>query len=322
MRYASIDIGTNTLRLLVAESDGKRLSPIIYKRIITRLGGGYTELGGIDAASAERTLVALEEFKSIIDVSGVSATLAFATSVVRRAVNRDRFTDEVFRRTGIEVAVISGDEEARLSLLGVLSVMDDPSKRSLVMDIGGGSTEFISSTVDGIEGAWSMEMGVVHLTERFLLNDPPSLDDLASIETEVMAVLRDLKGRMVRDGVSPARYSCSSGALLIGTAGTITTLAAIDQDLTAYNKARINNYSLGRSAVERIYGRLIGMTLRQREEFLSLERGREDLIIPGTLITLLVMEFFGFDEIKVSDAGLLEGIILGRVRTQGSTGGK
>lgn len=322
MRYASIDIGTNTLRLLVAESDGKRLSPIVYKRTITRLGGGYTESCGIDAASAERTLVALEAFKSIIDGSGVSATLAFATSVVRRAVNRDWFKDEVFRRTGIEVTVISGDEEARLSLLGVLSVIDDPGKRSFVMDIGGGSTEFISSADGGIEGAWSMEMGVVHLTEKYLLNDPPSKDDLASIETEVMTVLRDLKGRMVRDGVVPARYSGAKGALLIGTAGTITTLASIDQDLIAYDKARINNYSLGRGAVERIYGRLIGMTLRQREEFLSLERGREDLIIPGTLITLLVMEFFGFDDIKVSDAGLLEGIILGRARPQGTTGVK
>lgn len=320
MRYASIDIGTNTLRLLVAESDGKRLNPIVYKRTITRLGGGYTESSGIDAASAERTLVALEAFKSIIDGSGVSATLAFATSVVRRAVNKDWFKDEVFRRTGIEVTVISGDEEARLSLLGVLSVIEDPGKRSLVMDIGGGSTEFISSTDGGIEGAWSMEMGVVHLTEKFLLNDPPSRDDLASIETEVMTVLRDLKGRMVRDGVVPANCSGAKGALLIGTAGTITTLAAIDQDLAAYDKARINNYTLGRSAIESIYGRLIGMTLRQREDYLSLERGREDLIIPGTLITLLVMEFFGFDEIKVSDAGLLEGIILGRGRPQGSTG--
>lgn len=322
MRYASIDIGTNTLRLLVAESDGKRLTPIVYRRTITRLGGGYKPSGGIDAASAERTLVALEAFKSIIDECGVNVTLAFATSVVRRAVNRDWFKDEVFRRTGIEVTVISGDEEARLSLLGVLSVIEDPGKRAFVMDIGGGSTEFISSAAGGIEGAWSMEMGVVHLTEKFLLNDPPSRDGLASIETEVMTVLRDLKGRMVRDGVVPANCSGSKGALLIGTAGTITTLAAIDQDLAAYDKAKINNYTLGRSAIERIYGRLIGMTLRQRQEFLSLERGREDLIIPGTLITLLVMEFFGFDEIKVSDAGLLEGIILGRARPQGSIGCK
>lgn len=322
MRYASIDIGTNTLRLLVAESDGKLITPVVYKRTITRLGGGYTATGGIDAASAQRTFAALEAFRRTIDENGVSVVLAFATSVVRRAVNKEWFTGEVLRRTGIVVTVISGDEEARLSLLGVLSVIDDPGKRSLVMDIGGGSTEFMTSTADGVEGAWSMEMGVVHLTEKYLLSDPPSKDDLASIETEVMTVLRDLKGRMVRDGAVPAHYSGSKGAVFIGTAGTITTLAAIDQDLSAYDRDRINNYSLGRTAIEGIYRRLTAMTLREREDFLSLEAGREDLIIPGSLITLLVMEFFGFDEIKVSDAGLLEGIILGRARPQGTRGVK
>lgn len=313
MRYASIDVGTNTLRLLIAEAEGNSIRPVAYKRTITRLGGNYTEDGGIDANAAGRTFAALEGFKKIIDEHGASDVMAFATSVVRRARNRDWFIGEVARRTGINITVISGGEEARLSLLGVLSVLEDTGENKLVIDIGGGSTEFIAMEGAEVAGAWSMEMGVVHLTENFLKSDPAADEDLAGLETEIKTVLRDLKGRMVRDGAGPDRFSGNRGAALIGTAGTITTLAAIDQRLEVYDRARINNYRIQKASIEKMYAYMAGLTLKQREEFLSLEKGREDLIIPGTAITLSVMEFFGFDEIKVSDAGLLEGIILDRV---------
>lgn len=313
MKYASIDIGTNTLRLLIAEADEARktLQPVVYKRAITRLGGGFTADRGIDPKNAERTFSALEEFKRTLAAHGARSVDAVATSVVRRAKNRDWFIDEVLRRTGIGISVITGDEEARLSLLGVVSVIDggSPVKR-LVMDIGGGSTEFIVTNGARTSGVWSMEMGVVHLTERHLKSDPLKKTELSSMEDEIGGVLKELTARMEKSGIAPWEYSNVSGAEFVGTAGTITTLAALDQGLETYDRARINNYVLKKDRVNRLYEHLTRLTLMEREAVLNLEKGREDLIIPGSAITLLAMEAFGFDEIKVSDAGLLEGILL------------
>jgi exopolyphosphatase/guanosine-5'-triphosphate,3'-diphosphate pyrophosphatase len=312
MRYASIDIGTNTLRLLVAETGmAAPPRPIIYRRAITRLGGGYTVDAGIDRASAERTFKALAEFcRAIDETGGLDEVIAAATSVVRRAANGKWFLGEVLRRTGLMVRVLSGDEEARISMLGVASVIRDASPRRLVMDIGGGSTEFIAIEDDAIAGTWSMEMGVVHLTEGHLMTDPPSPDELSCLEGEISGVLDDLKGRMKGDGVDPSAYG--GRATLVGTAGTVTTLAALDQGIEVYDRERVNNYRLTREAVARIYSDLARLTLDERSVLLALEKGREDLIIPGAAIMLLVMDSFGFGSVRVSDAGLLEGLIIER----------
>lgn len=312
MRYASIDIGTNTLRLLIAEADKHSLKPVIYKRAITRLGGNYTVNAGIDPASAERTFKALTDFRKIIDENNVADVFATATSVVRRAVNKDWFTAEVLKRTGIKVNIISGDEEARLSLMGVLSVIDGQDAKRVVIDIGGGSTEFIFTEKDKIKGAWSMEMGVVHLTETHLKSDPPEKEELAGVEAGIKDVITELKSLMEKGGIDPLEYSKSEGATLIGTAGTITTLAALAQNLDVYDRSRINNFTLTKDMVKGMYEYLSSLKIKEREKVLALEKGREDLIIPGSAITLITMESFGFDSIKVSDAGLLEGIILQR----------
>ncbi len=309
MKYASLDIGTNTFRLLIAEVEGAALKPLLYKRTITRLGGNFTE-AGIDPKAAERAFSALSDFRRIVSENGVDKVYAVATSVVRRARNRDWFLIEVNKRTGFRLDVISGDEEARLSLLGVMNVIKDSRVNRLVMDIGGGSTEFITTKGGDIRGAWSMEMGVVHLTEKFLKSDPPLGSELNSLEDDIKGVVGEIKGLMAKDGIDPVEYSAARGALLVGTAGTITTLAAMDQDLETYDRDRINNYTLTLEKVKNMYKRLSVMTLKEREDVLTLEKGREDLIIPGSAITFIVMESFGFQEIKVSDAGLLEGIIL------------
>lgn len=314
MRYASIDIGTNTLRLLIAEvsQDGK-LKPVVYRRAITRLGGGYTDTEGIEKGAAERSVAALTDFRKEIDSVGADTVLATATSVVRRAVNGVSFVREVEKRTGIKVRVIGGDEEARLSLLGVLSVIEGAPKKRLVMDIGGGSTEFIAAEDSHMRGAWSMEMGVVHLTERHLKSDPPSKAEVAAMEAEIRGIVEGLHGIMGREGVSAGDYSSNAGALFVGTAGTVTTLAAIDQGLEVYDRERINNYVLKRNNIESLYRYLLSLTLKERAEVLSLEKGREDLIIPGSFIALAALDSFAFDGMVVSDAGLLEGIIIDRL---------
>ena len=314
-RYASIDIGTNTLRLLIASVDAQgAVRHEVYKRKITRLGGDYAEDTGIAPASAGRTFDALVEFSRTIADCGVEAVYAFATSVVRRARNRDWFVGEVEKRTGIKIAVISGDEEARLALTGVMSVIDTRQGRDLVIDIGGGSTEFIFTDKGRLTGAWSMEMGVVHLTEAHLFSDPPDRAQIGALEAAVTAVISRLKERAEAGGIDVAAFSAEQGAVFVGTAGTITTLAALELNLEVYDRDMINGTRLSKAAIEQMYGHLLSLTLSERGRILSLEKGREDLIIPGAAITLKTMEAFGFDEILVSDAGLLEGIIIDRCR--------
>lgn len=323
MKYASIDIGTNTLRLLIAEIDSSgRLSPLVYRRAITRLGGSYTESVGIDRMAAQRAFAALEGFKRVIDEVGVESIEAAATSVVRRAKNKEWFLNEIEKKAGISVSVISGEEEARLSLLGVLSVLNDPNGRRLVMDIGGGSTEFIATDDSGIRGVWSMEMGVVHLTETHLTSDPPSEAEIKALCAEIGAVIVELKSGMANAGVMPSDYSAASGAVFVGTAGTVTTLAALDQGLEVYDRTLINNATLSRPRVERLYRYLVGLTLKERQTVLNLEKGREDLIVSGALIAIAAMDEFGFEEIKVSYAGLLEGIIIAGCHTLKKNSGR
>ncbi len=309
MRYASIDTGTNTLRLLIAEKapDGK-LRPLLYKRAITRLGGGYTVEAGIAPPAMERSIRALTEFGEIIVDYGVESLRATATSVVRRACNRDYFLNEVKKRARIRIEVIDGLEEARLTLLGVGSVITPEPARSLVMDIGGGSTEFIATSEGLSLGAWSLEMGVVRLTEKYFRNDPPERAELDAMEAEIRGVIDGLYAQMRDSGLDPDLYK--KEAVFIGTAGTITTLAALDQDLEEYDRAKINNYRLSRKKIEGFYRYLSGLTIKEKERLLALEKGREDLIIPGAAITAITMKVFGFNEVKVSDAGLLEGLII------------
>ena len=307
-KYASIDIGTNTLRLLIAEIGNEHLQPIYLKRIITRLGGDYKENIGIAASAQERTIKALEFFAEKIREHGVKEVRAVATSVVRKAKNKKEFLKQVLKQTGLNIKVISGDEEARLSLRGVLSVIGHHNKRCLVVDIGGGSTEFIAVADGKMAGAWSLEMGVVHLTEEYLKTDPPTPYELNAMENEIKGVIANLKDLMSQS--LPSAFSLEPSALFIGTAGTITTLAAIDQCLEKYEPDKINNYILKYTAIKKIYKHLASLHLRQREEILSLEKGREDIIIPGAAIVLKAMEGFGFSSITVSDAGLLEGILL------------
>lgn len=324
MKFAAIDIGTNTLRLLIAEKAPTKhaMKPLGYKRTITRLGGGYTEDKGIDAESAERTFRALEDFKADIDKHEVEPEhiRAVATSVVRKAGNAEWFIEEVKKRTGLIVEVISGVEEARLSFMGVVFVLETRGlmdQRRLVMDIGGGSTEFIISSGMEIKAMWSTELGVVALTEKHLQTDPPTKDELSSLGSEVDAGIDDLKRGMGEIELDPGMISKEEGFELVGTAGTITTLAAIGQKLTEYAPHKVNNYILTKVQLKDIYENLLSMPNKERLNIIGIEAGREDLIISGCVVAQKVMDAFGFEFIKVSDGGLLEGIILKEIWSTG-----
>ncbi len=309
--YASIDIGTNTLRLLIAESNSKDAYKVLHRdRAVTRLGGRFSEEDGlIDDDAASRTINVLGRFSNSLIKYKVKNVKVVGTSVIRRAFNRIEFLNEVYKKTGLNVDVITGNEEALLTLRGVLQVISR-NCRYVVMDIGGGSTEYILGHDEEESCAYSIEMGVVSLTEKFFLSDPPTHKEQSRLEIKIEDELTDLISEINSSQPNLSFFSGNKGAILAGTAGTPTTLAAIDQGMEAYKPELINGYQLSLDRLKAMYDSLSGLTLMERRKIPSLEKGREDVILAGILIILKTMELLDFKEMVVSDSGLLEGVIL------------
>ncbi|MGD9338868.1 MAG: Ppx/GppA phosphatase family protein [Syntrophobacterales bacterium] len=306
-RLASIDLGSNTLRLLIAEPTvSAPLSPIQVERRITRLGEHFLPSRTLQAAAMERSIVALREFVDLMGQRGVSEYLAGATAVVREASNGDQFLDMVRERTGLGVRLLSGSEEAQLSLLGVSSIIPSSETPMAIFDIGGGSTELIwkspqeGSAVESL----STPVGVVHLTETFLREDPPDSNSCAELRQHVSGILARL--------TLPATLQ---NTLWVGTAGTVTTLASMHLGLREYDPGLINGTVLKRSWLLEVCNDLANMPIAERKKIPGLEPGREDIILAGALVTLELMDTFDFSEFTVSDAGLLEGLFLDLCQT-------
>lgn len=301
MRIASIDLGTNTFRILVAESHNDRMKSLYIDRVITRLGGGFAKDEKlISTDAAHRALGALKEFAKILERYGVEKTRAVGTSGIRESVNGARFVEEVKKETGIDIEVISGEEEARLTVLGVLKSVSVASDRCVIFDIGGGSTEYVFVEGNVVKGLVSTGLGVVHLSETFLKSGIPSKQDIGVVSGEIRNVLfHELSF------IPPADYN---ELTLVGTAGTLTTLAAISLGLENYDADLVNGYILKRDEVSRILKILLDLPAQERLMVKGMEKGREDIIIPGILIVLETMERLSKDEVLVSDGGLLEGV--------------
>lgn len=296
---AAIDLGTNTARLLIGYIEPHSgIRPVLIKRWITRLGGGFTRDGGISKEAWERSVSALADFAEEIEKHGVTRLRAVATSAVRDAVNGKSFCDQVFIETGIRLEVIDSREEGLLTLQGVVSGIKESSGDLLVFDIGGGSTEYTLALGGNPLFTDSLPLGAVRLTEG--KKDSRAMVDKISRELTGLRArledqdLLDLFGRLT----------------LVGTAGTATTLASISLKMTVYDYSRVNNYMLPLQEIRDICGLLLPMTPDERLQVPGLEKGREDLIIAGILITIETMEMFGFTRLTVSDSGLLEGVLL------------
>jgi exopolyphosphatase/guanosine-5'-triphosphate,3'-diphosphate pyrophosphatase len=294
---ASIDFGTNTARLLIAEQSPEGITPIRVDREIVRLGGGFTDRYGLSAEARERGLACLCRFSEILSAYGVKRVRASATSAVRDAFNGSQFVDDVFEKTGIRLAVIDGDEEARLTLAGVLSALDSGSGTLVVLDVGGGSTEFTLSVHGTPVFIKSMPIGVVRLTEGFR-----AMTDMAE---RVRLVVDQLEKELTAAGIV-----ITADTELVGTAGTATTIAAIKLEMTDYDYRKVNNYCVSSEDIVRIFQRLTPLTPAERLLVKGVEKGREDLIVAGLVIITSIMERFGFNQLKVSDFGLLEGLAL------------
>ena len=298
-RVAAIDFGTNTARLLVADRhpDGS-FEQVRIEREIVRMGGGFDRETGLSAEAIQRGTLCLKRFAEIMDSCGVSNPRAVATSAVRDAANGSEFVDSIYRQTGIALAVIDGQQEGILTLAGVMAGLAGRPENLLVFDVGGGSTEYTLSKSGRADFIKSLPLGVVRLTEGKV--SPARMSEKIGRELDLLA------GDMVRSNITVS----PEDTVLIGTAGTATTLAAISLRMATYDYRRVHNSVLNIDEIRRIYALLLPLSLEERLALPGVEKGREDLIIAGILITLHTMERFGFRSFTVSDYGLLEGLIV------------
>ncbi len=316
MLYASIDAGSNTFRMLVGTFQCNGLSRLYLDRAVTRLAEGISETGRLREENIKKSLSVLKDFSRSIKRYGVTHVKAVGTSALREAENSKEFIEMVFQETGIPIEIISGEEEAELTAKGVMLGLKKVTAVKcvgplLIIDIGGGSTEWIIHGRD--EGhrscRGSISVGVVNLCERFMKTDPPSHDDISALNREIDLSLRGVGALYPATPFLGCPHDISI-TNLIGTGGTITTLAAIDLGLEGYNPERIHGHTLSLARLYNLRDRLTSLPFKERQAILGLEPERADLIIPGILLTIRIMEVSGLSEIMVSDYGLLEGIMI------------
>ena len=297
---ASLDLGTNSTRVLVARPTDGGLDVLDRRNTITRLGQGVGASGRLAPEAIERTLDCLRAYHEILDRHGVERVRVAATSASRDAANRDEFFDAVEELIGTRPELLSGDEEGRLSFRGATGELDPATGPFLVIDIGGGSTELIVGT-DRVEGVMSVDIGCVRLTEKFLLHDPPQPEELTACislsETYLDDVVREIPA------VAEART-------LVGVAGTITTVAAVEIGLESYNRDRIHHFHLTHDAAEDVFRTLATESRADRIHNPGLEEARADVIVAGCCVLVAVFRHFGFDEMIVSEADILDGLAL------------
>jgi exopolyphosphatase/guanosine-5'-triphosphate,3'-diphosphate pyrophosphatase len=304
-RFAGIDIGTLTCRLLIADlASGRPLTELRSDRRILRLGEGVDQTKRLSSAAMDRVIHCLQEWRNVIDGYHVEATAVVATSAVRDAANRDEFLERAKREAGFEVEVISGEEEARRTLLGIRSGLPTGVTDILALDIGGGSTEFILDRPGEKPVVRSIDIGVVRLCERVLHHDPPTDEEVRQAREWVT---RETKAAVAEMGDYRQARS-------VGTAGTVTSLAAMAQKLPTYESARIHNYVLRLETIKELERVLLTRTKAERVGLLGLEKNREEVIAAGAIIIRTIMETLGEEECLVSDLGLREGVLIDLVR--------
>jgi exopolyphosphatase/guanosine-5'-triphosphate,3'-diphosphate pyrophosphatase len=297
---AAIDCGTNSTRLLVSEGGERTLERLMR---ITRLGQGVAASGRLDPEAIERTVDVLLEYRAVMDRLGVERVRMTATSAARDAANHDDFFDAADRAIGVRPELLSGDEEGALSFLGATAELETSRGPFLVVDIGGGSTEFAYGT-STCESAMSVDMGCVRMTEQFLHADPPSPDELSACLSVVELHIGDVLAAMpqVRDA-----------ATFVGLAGTVSTAAAVEIGLPVYDRDRIHHFVLSKAATEDVFRTLATEALADRIHNPGLERERADVIVGGLCVLVQIMRKLGLDECLVSEADILDGLVRSQV---------
>ena len=303
MKLASIDIGTNSTRLLIADYCNNKFIPLERKMRITRLGRDLEQNNIILDDSAKRTLDAVSDYCGLISSYDIKKYRAVGTSTLRKASNSRWFVSYIYKNSGIKIDVISGEEEASLSFYGAVRETGFNKKYSgsiLVVDIGGGSSEFIlgdSSCNPGLTE--SINIGCVNLTERFISHSTPDKGSLARMHRYIADNLKKVTGKINRQ----------KPISIIGVAGTITTLAAIDLGLKKYDSEKIHQHILSFKRIREIYKNLCSLSLEKRKKIAGLDPKRADVIIGGAAIVIEVLKLLKSTEIITSEKDILDGII-------------
>jgi exopolyphosphatase/guanosine-5'-triphosphate,3'-diphosphate pyrophosphatase len=300
VRVAVVDLGTNSTRLLVADVEDSRVVELDRRTNVTRLGQGVDATGRLADVAMERVFTVVTDYREAIDRLGAERAVAVATSAVRDAENGEEFRAALRDRYGIDARTISGDEEAQLTFLGATAARE-PGARSVVIDIGGGSTEFVVGRAGSPpEFHVSTQAGAVRQTERHLPSDPVPASELAPLREEVRGIVEAGVPEEVRGSVQQG----------IAVAGTATSLAAIDQELDPYDAEKVDGYTLTLEAAERILARLAALPVAERRNVPGLHPDRAPTIVAGAGILVEAIAAFGLPEVEVSEADILHGAAL------------
>jgi exopolyphosphatase/guanosine-5'-triphosphate,3'-diphosphate pyrophosphatase len=303
MRVAVVDIGSNSTRLLIADLDGDRVVEEPERRsVVTRLGTGVDANGRLREDAMERVYTTLDEFKHEIERHRPEQQIAVLTSAVRDASNGSEFARAVADRYGFEPHVLEGDEEARLTFLGATSERDPKDQTpTLVVDVGGGSTELVVGSGREARFHVSTQAGVVRQTERHIEHDPPTKTELDDLADEVRKIMSEAVKPEIRTEVEHG----------IAVAGTATSLAAIAQRLEPYDPKKVHGYTVAKDEAERILGELAAVPLEQRRKTPGLHPDRAPTIVAGVIILREVMDLFELSALEVSEHDILRGAALG-----------
>jgi exopolyphosphatase / guanosine-5'-triphosphate,3'-diphosphate pyrophosphatase len=314
-RVAAIDCGTNSIRLLVADVPAAGAHTDLVRRMeVVRLGEGVDTTGRLAPQAIERTRLVLAEYAAAARDLGAAAVRMVATSATRDAANRADFEDMVVTTLGKAPDVVTGREEAELSFLGATASLDaaarahgaePPRPPFLVVDIGGGSTEFVLGDGDGVRAARSVDIGCVRMTERHLHGDPPSAEEIRRAEDDIRAALAEVT----------ADVPVGEAASLVGLAGSVTTVAALALELPAYDADAIHGSRIGIDAVRAVTADLLAATRERRAAMPVMHPGRVDVIGAGALVLRVLMDEFGMAEVVVSEHDILDGIALRLARS-------
>jgi exopolyphosphatase / guanosine-5'-triphosphate,3'-diphosphate pyrophosphatase len=298
MIVASIDIGTNTVLLLVARiADDGTITPLLYEQRVPRLGKGVDALRRLSPEAMRRVAEVLAEYRGLMKNFPIDSTAVCATSAVRDAANRGEFIDFIMKTVDLTVEVLTGADEALWTYRGAISGLRGV-RRAAVVDIGGGSTEVTVGNETSVTGRVSVDIGAVRLTERILRDDPPTPTQLEECV------------RAIDEGLKPLAALDVSGSTLIGVAGTATSLALLHQGRREFDLAAISGYRLPLQAVEELSTRLMAMPSAEIGLLSAVLAGRADIITAGALILRMVMEKLGNTELLVSERGVRYGLAL------------
>jgi exopolyphosphatase / guanosine-5'-triphosphate,3'-diphosphate pyrophosphatase len=298
-RVAAVDIGTNSTRLLVADVDDGRIIDLERETRITRLGEGVDERRRLLPVPIARVRNVLTDYRHAAETLGAERTLAIATSAVRDAENGEAFLGEIEWSYGFATRLLTGHDEALMTYRGVTSDRELDSG-TVIVDIGGGSTELVAGGPDGVRWHNSLDIGSVRLTERFLHGDPPTQDELDACAQAARSLLAERVPDEIRDSVVSA----------IGVAGTITSIAALALGLNEYDRERVHGSSLTADALALQLERLAAVPLAERRTMRPLDPERAPVIVAGAVIAREAMAFFGVDTLEISERDILDGAAL------------